>query len=250
MPILTLSAMSWLYADVLFGSAEVISLPISNLALTVNWATFMYIRTWARLGRPGFRPGPPALRVPSEAYGGREGSSDASPIGQGRVPIRLGRSPIGINIPIGTRQYAAYYPQVLYCACAFMSTLLLTRKRDGICCGSQSCADGNQPTVDPNRRRFRPRRLNYLIVGAPLPRPQPQSLTIQVGWYLWVHICVISNTSLAYLVYHFLIFPFILCAEVILARANRIQKSLKSKTVAQKDSDTHCVGKCFCIDYK
>ena len=40
------------------------------------------------------------------------------------------------------------------------------------------------------------------------------------------------------LVYHFLIFPFILCAEVILARANRIQKSLKSKTVAQKDSDT------------
>jgi hypothetical protein len=33
----------------------------------------------------------------------------------------------------------------------------------------------------------------------------------------------------------FSIFP---CADVILARADRIQKSLKSKTVAQKDSDT------------
>ena len=42
------------------------------------------------------------------------------------------------------------------------------------------------------------------------------------------------------LVYHFVIFSAIRLsyAEVILARANRIQKSLKSKTVAQKDSDT------------
>ena len=46
MPILiqtTLSAISWLYADVLFGSADVISLPISNLALAVNWTRFKQI---------------------------------------------------------------------------------------------------------------------------------------------------------------------------------------------------------------
>lgn len=109
-----------------------------------------------------------------------------------------------------------------------------------------------------------PRKLSYLIVGAPLPRSQPQNPTIQVGWYLWVHICGISNT-LTCLVYHFFYFPiyvmcryylqvhilwdkqyligvfsvsffshFILRTDVILARAN-IQKSLKSKKITLKD---------------
>ena len=69
MPILiqtTLSAISWLYADVLFGSADVISLPISNLALAVNWTRFKqihvirnrtYTYAWARAG-PARDPDP------------------------------------------------------------------------------------------------------------------------------------------------------------------------------------------------